>query len=204
MGGRKDRREPAGRTEDSVVLPTFTVRRLSERDYPLISRWRSDPRVLEFFGGRDSPLDEEAVRAKYQARRRDRRGRFIEYIACVAELHGKPIAFVQHERWPRYELEALGMDPGERTYAIDLFIGNPKMWGRGLGSRLVREMADHLIRQRGAARVTVDPRVDNARAIRAYEKAGFRKVQVLPMHEVHEGKRRDCWLMVFGRHSRRR
>ena len=41
----------------------------------------------------------------------------------------------------------------------------------------------------------LDPHQKNARAIRAYEKAGFRIVKALPEHERFEGKKEDCWLM---------
>ena len=48
----------------------------------------------------------------------------------------------------------------------------------------------------GAQRVVIDPRVENLRAIRCYEKAGFRKARRLPRHERHEGRWCDAWLMI--------
>jgi aminoglycoside 6'-N-acetyltransferase len=41
----------------------------------------------------------------------------------------------------------------------------------------------------------------NYRAQRAYQKAGFRRVRLVPDAEVHEGVARDEWLMVADRHS---
>jgi len=49
----------------------------------------------------------------------------------------------------------------------------------------------------GANQIIMDPQAWNTRAIRCYEKAGFRKLKWLPNHELHEGQWRDCWLMVF-------
>ena len=49
----------------------------------------------------------------------------------------------------------------------------------------------------GAIRVITDPIVENLRAVRCYEKAGFRKVRVLPAHEALDGVKRDSWLMEF-------
>ena len=48
------------------------------------------------------------------------------------------------------------------------------MVGCGHGSAFVRAFVDDLLRQ-GTPRVITDPSVANARAIRAYEKAGFRR-----------------------------
>jgi aminoglycoside 6'-N-acetyltransferase len=46
------------------------------------------------------------------------------------------------------------------------------MIGRGHGSAFVRAFADKILAN-GAPRVVLDPEPENARAIRAYEKAGF-------------------------------
>jgi aminoglycoside 6'-N-acetyltransferase len=56
---------------------------------------------------------------------------------------------------------------------IDQFIGDPDMIGRGHGSAFIRYFADGLLTA-GTPRVLTDPDPANARAIRAYEKAGFR------------------------------
>jgi aminoglycoside 6'-N-acetyltransferase len=46
------------------------------------------------------------------------------------------------------------------------------MIGRGHGSAFIRQHADALLAD-GAASIVTDPHPENARAIRAYEKAGF-------------------------------
>jgi aminoglycoside 6'-N-acetyltransferase len=81
------------------------------------------------------------------------------------------------------------------TWAIDIFIGEPDHWSRGVGSAALRALLGYLFEREGASRVLIDPRVVNERAIRCYEKAGFRKVKVLAGHEEHEGEKWDCWLM---------
>jgi RimJ/RimL family protein N-acetyltransferase len=62
---------------------------------------------------------------------------------------------------------------------------------------LVRALSDYLIEEHGADVVTLDPLTTNARAIRAYEKAGFRTIKILPVHERHDGKKLDCFLMEY-------
>ena len=44
-------------------------------------------------------------------------------------------------------------------------------------------LARYLIQERGHHRLTIDPAVDNAAAIRAYEKVGFRAVGVMRSYE---------------------
>ena len=60
--------------------------------------------------------------------------------------------------------------PGAR--GIDQSIGDPSALGRGHGSAFVRAHCDRLFAA-GAPAIGTDPHPDNARAIRAYQKAGF-------------------------------
>jgi aminoglycoside 6'-N-acetyltransferase len=73
-------------------------------------------------------------------------------------------------------------DPMYRSASIDLYLTTPRH-GQGLGSEAVRVLARYLIEERGHHRLTIDPAADNAAAIRAYEKVGFRPVGVLRSYE---------------------
>jgi aminoglycoside 6'-N-acetyltransferase len=55
--------------------------------------------------------------------------------------------------------------------------------GRGLGRDAVRTLARYLIDERGHHRLTIDPALANARAIRCYESVGFRTVGVMRQYE---------------------
>jgi aminoglycoside 6'-N-acetyltransferase len=73
-------------------------------------------------------------------------------------------------------------DPDYRHAGIDIFVG-ARHQGRGLGSDAVRTMARHLVHDRGHHRLVIDPAAHNERAIRSYEKVGFRRVGVLREYE---------------------
>lgn len=55
---------------------------------------------------------------------------------------------------------------------------DPRLQRRGLGTDAVRAMVDHLLENCGHHRITMDPAVDNAAAIRCYQNGGFRRVGV--------------------------
>jgi aminoglycoside 6'-N-acetyltransferase len=69
-------------------------------------------------------------------------------------------------------------DPTSRHADVDIFLA-PDHQDRGLGTEAMRAVVRHLIEDRGHHRITLGTSVDNARAIRVYEKVGFRKVGVL-------------------------
>ena len=82
-----------------------------------------------------------------------------------------------------------------RHASIDLFLGAP-YHDRGLGTDAVRTMVRHLIDDRGHRRLTIDPAAHNERAIRCYEKVGFKRVGILREYWLDgEGVWRDGVLL---------
>ena len=73
-------------------------------------------------------------------------------------------------------------DAEYRHAGIDLAL-HPSWHGQGLGADTVRTVARHLFADRGHHRITIDPAAANARAIRCYERVGFRPVGVMRQYE---------------------
>jgi aminoglycoside 6'-N-acetyltransferase len=110
-----------------------------------------------------------------------------ESTRMVIEVAGEVAGLIQfcEENEPRY-----------RHAGIDLFL-DPVLHGRGFGEEAVRRVAKLLIEERGHHRITIDPAVENAAAIRAYEKVGFKPVGVMRQYErdVDGDGRHDGLLM---------
>ena len=62
---------------------------------------------------------------------------------------------------------------------IDQFLADPDALGQGLGTAMIRAFLSELFRDPGVTRVQTDPDPANARAIRSYEKAGFRAARLV-------------------------
>jgi aminoglycoside 6'-N-acetyltransferase len=166
-------------------------------DYRLLARWLTDERVLEYYGGRDAPRPHERVVERYGPRARGE----DPVRPCIISYRGEEIGYVQY--YPVTDPSEYGLDDTSDTYAADIFIGEPRYWDRGIGTGALSALARHIFETLGARRIVIDPHVDNLRAIRSYEKAGFVKAKVLPAHEMHEGERRDAWLMTMERSEER-
>jgi aminoglycoside 6'-N-acetyltransferase len=138
----------------------------------------------------EGPTDEAGVRARYVG---NPARAFITH--AVVEHEGEPVAFVQWYPCPPSYLAAARLTEDDGAWALDLHVA-PEHQDRGLGSRLVRLVAGHLAAT-VARRVLIDPEAANARAVRAYEKAGFRTVRPLPSYAEREGVRRDHLLMEW-------
>ena len=73
-------------------------------------------------------------------------------------------------------------EPDYRHAGIDIFLATAHQ-DRGYGSEAIRVLARHLFAERGHHRLTIDPAAANTRAIRAYERVGFRPVGVMREYE---------------------
>jgi aminoglycoside 6'-N-acetyltransferase len=153
----------------------------TEADLPDIMRWRTEPGVLEFY--RDPPTDLDALRAQYLAADPDQ-----PVWRFVIEEAGRGVGCIQYHH-------PYGGDEFAWTAGIDIFIGEPSARDHGTGTEAIRTMLAHLFETRGVRVVTIDPEVGNARAIRCYEKAGFRLDGVLRRHAYEGGEFLDTHFM---------
>jgi len=129
-----------------------SLRPTTDDDLDLLAGWLADPEVYRWWEGR--PLSREEVADLYTGRRRP------EVEPFVIEADGVPVGYLQCWRGT------------ETSGGIDLFLV-PDARGQGLGPDAARAASSFLLDQRGWTEVTVDPVVDNLRAIRAFERAGF-------------------------------
>ncbi|GIO30080.1 MULTISPECIES: GNAT family N-acetyltransferase [Paenibacillus] len=167
----------------------LSVRSLTEEDAPLLAAWLSDPRVLEFYEGRDRPHDLAQVYAHFYRKDSDS-------VRNIVMYGDRPVGYVQYYEIDEEERELYGYaGTRERIFGMDQFIGETDCWNRGIGTRLVQAVAKYLLSELQADRIVMDPQAWNARALHVYEKCGFVKKKLLPRHEWHEGAYRDCWLI---------
>ena len=92
----------------------------------------------------------------------------------VIDLDGRVVGMIQAAEETEAEF---------RHASIDLFL-DPSVRGRGIGPDGIRAVAAWLIDHRGHHRLTIDPAADNAAAIAAYRKVGFRDVGRLRRYQL--------------------
>lgn len=168
------------------------VRSLLPKDLPFLKKWLTDDRVLEFYGGRDQKLNELDIIREYYEEDNEIATRLI------VECNDIPIGYVQvydmiDEYYDSYHYDK----KGEVVYCMDQFIGEPDYWNKGIGTRFMKMILEYLVNEKSAKAVILDPHQNNPRAVRVYEKAGFKIIKELPKHELREGVMEDCYLMEF-------
>lgn len=138
-----------------------------ERDLALISRWMNDPAVAAFW----KLAGPDLVTAAHLRAQLDGDGRSVP---CLGVLDGIPMSY--------FELYRADLDPLARHYparphdiGIHLLIGGVADRGRGVGSALLRAVADLVLGNRPrCARVIAEPDLRNTPSVSAFLSAGFR------------------------------
>lgn len=142
-------------------------------DYRLMARWLTDQRVLAYYEGRDNPFPLERVAEEYGPLVRGEES----VVPCILLYQGTSIGYMQYYRLEEYiqhfslteeEKERFGLSRPDRVYGLDMFIGEPGLWDRGLGTRAVSLLVRYLFHRLKAEQVVVDPETWNTRAVRCY------------------------------------
>ena len=173
-------------TNVGIENDQIRIRDFKRADLPLMLKWLTDNRVLEFYEGRDVRFNMETL-AEH----------FLEEISdgfrMIIEYNGQAVGYGQAyqlsgEMFEEYDYH----NDGRVVFVMDQFIGEPDYWNRGIGSEFLKMMSSYLKTNKGASCILLDPHKSNPRAIRAYEKAGLKIIKSLPKHELFEGKKKTA------------
>lgn len=156
----------------------------THQDHDRLRAILEEPSVARWWGPADPELDIAVDWLEADA----------DTVVFVIEVDGDLIGSIQFTE---------ETDPDYRHAGIDLFIATA--WqGQGLGTDAIRTVARYLFDVRGHHRLTIDPSAANERAIRAYERVGFRRVGTMRAYERGpDGTFHDGLLLDLLRHELR-
>lgn len=144
---------------------------LKESDLPLLTDWLNRSHLQKWW--RNEKVTVDAVREKYLPRihQKDSARPF------VVTLNTSPIGYIQYYDASEGDPDWWPDEPGEGVYGIDQFIGDEERLNQGVGTAMIKEFIKFLQKQMRVNEIRMDPHPHNHRAIRCYEKAGFKQVQ---------------------------
>jgi aminoglycoside 6'-N-acetyltransferase len=157
----------AGRDEVGDAVPTLegelaTLRPIRPDDREALLEVLRDPSVVAVWDTRGAEVSADELLAGDEG-----------WTVWAIEVDGELAGSIQ---------AAEELDPDYRKAGIDIFM-HSRFQGRGIGTDAVRTLARYLFDVRGHHRLTIDPAADNDRAIRTYEKVGFKPVGVMRRYE---------------------
>ena len=141
----------------------YSFRSVEPDDLPMLGQWLRQPHVRQWWGDPEKGVAEIAAAMNE-----------ISTEPLIVEFEGQPLAYLQSYD-PHLEDDHPYADQPTGTLGLDISIGNADLIGKGHGSAIISQFALELFEE-GAPRLVIDPHPDNTRAIRAYERAGFRHI----------------------------
>lgn len=141
------------------------LRKATPEDAALLEYWDTQPHVIEAGGAWES--FDWAVEIPRQLDWRE---------LLIAEADGRPIGMLQIIDPDREETHYWGK-VGAGFRAIDIWIGEPDFLGQGRGTGIMRLAIDRCFASPQVRAILIDPLARNERAIRFYQKLGFRTVE---------------------------
>jgi aminoglycoside 6'-N-acetyltransferase len=142
------------------------LRPMTEHDWPLLYRWNNRPEVLAL--AEEDPVagyDIESLRALY--------GGVSQTAYCfIIKAQGREVG----ECWlQRMNLERiLRAFPDADLRRIDITIGEPSWWGRGVGSTAIGLLVRFGYERERCDAIFAITGLSNERSIRAFARCGFR------------------------------
>ena len=137
------------------------LRPLEKEDLDLLCQWANDPE-LRGLTGEVTPTDRAGMEASFQKMQADSSR---VWFAIVAQDDGRVIG----------ECGLLRMFPAWRTTDLSIILGDKTAWGKGYGQDAIYLLLDYAFGYLNFHRVAIGVVGSNDRALRFYEKVGFKK-----------------------------
>ncbi|MEM5470845.1 GNAT family N-acetyltransferase [Hoeflea sp. AS60] len=151
----------------------ISFRPVTSDDYPLLDSWLNTPHMREWWGDPETELG--YIRDMLEGRDTTRPFLFLLDNAPVGYIQYWYIADHLDEPWLS-KAPWVTQVPTD-SIGVDMAIGDAALLSKGLGSAVLKAFTARL-RSEGYDNILIDPDTSNARAIRAYEKVGFRPLIV--------------------------
>jgi RimJ/RimL family protein N-acetyltransferase len=153
----------------------YEFKTLGEEHFELLFQWLQKPHVSAWWG---SETDWEGFKKRYSDMLESRL-----VFPHIVYKNKTPIGYINY--WFVEEDPDFKPHFKNDTVGTDQFIGIPELIGKGFGAEFIRQFTDELLSMPNIGLVITDPDPKNTNAIRAYEKAGFKKTKIM---NTSEGK----------------
>ncbi|MEZ5538211.1 MAG: GNAT family N-acetyltransferase [Thiolinea sp.] len=167
-------------------MADIVLRPATPDDLGLLRYWDEQPHVKAAIGSDESDWQWESEL--------QRSPEWREFL--IAELSGRPIGFIQIIDPLLEDAHYWGeVEPNLR--ALDIWIGEPDALGKGYGTQMMQMAFGRCFSDPAVTAILIDPLASNKRALRFYERLGFKFVEERRFDEelcrVYQ-LRRETWM----------
>lgn len=140
----------------------INLRKVEVDDFDKIIKWHKN-QVLTYLVGNRLPKNKKECYERYI------KNSLLNYILAIEDKKGNFIGEIEinHIQWK------------EKIAELFMYIGEENLWGKGYGSEALSVFIDYIFNTKGFKTIYLRVYEKNIRAIRCYEKCGFKKKGIL-------------------------
>jgi RimJ/RimL family protein N-acetyltransferase len=160
-------------SESIIEGVSVRLRPLEERDLPTCVEWMADREVTRWLAAIGEPPTLEDEQEWYDRRRSDP----DSVMWAIETEEGRLIGNVE-----------LRLTTQARRAEMGIVVGDKGEWSKGYGTNTVKMILRYAFEELELNRVELTTDEENHRAIRCYEKCGFRQEGLLRQHRLVDGE----------------
>ena len=160
----------------------ISLRPMRPKEVELIYRWANNPDVVPYWYGKKRTMKQikDDWKPHYFSDKDPYSGR------CFAiEVNDEPVGMVNYNK----------IDRDNKSVDMDIMIGQKEYWDKGYGTEALKTFCGFLFSKFNLNRIWLGSYAYNLRAIRAYEKSGFKKEGIMREDALINGKFVDSVLL---------
>jgi len=146
-----------------IIGSKVNLRPFERSDYNTVLQWSND-KLLSYYWGRELPSSIEECKDRYM-----QKTYLLKKIFAIEDKKGQLLGEIElsHISWKIKRAE------------LSIYIGDRSFWGKGYGSDALGTFLEYIFNEKGFNSIYLKVYEQNSRAIKCYEKCGFRKKGVL-------------------------
>lgn len=160
----------------------FLIRETEFNDYKYFAGWEVDPVVTKFLSFDENRTYEDVVTEALYNKKDETK---LDFTVIKRET-GEPVGRIYISRIDRH---------GDSLDITKFYIGDPSLWGKGVGREIMTEVLAYCFTFLHMERVTLDYYTGNKRASSLYESLGFKSEGVARNATKKDGRYHDLNLM---------
>ncbi|MCK4674243.1 GNAT family N-acetyltransferase [candidate division WOR-3 bacterium] len=166
-----------------LISKNCYLRPVEINDAPLIQKWHNDPELRKLGSGSGLPVtkekEEKDIKSAYSSKDE-------AYLMVIKKKNNKAIGFIR--------INCL-LSTSKNVW-LRMIIGDKKAWGKGYAQNALGCFLRWLFYELNIHRITLETYATNIRAIKFFEKMGFKKEGVL--REAHFNDERYHDIISYG------
>ncbi|HHW02766.1 MAG TPA: GNAT family N-acetyltransferase [Thermoanaerobacterales bacterium] len=147
----------------------INLRNVNVSDFSKIIQWHQN-QLLTYLTGKKLPKNIEECNKRYLKKS------LLHHILAIEDKNGNFLGEIEirHIRWK------------EKIAELFIYIGEENLWGKGYGTEALSVFIDYIFNIKGFKTIYLRVYENNKRAIKCYEKCGFKKKGILRFKNQHD------------------